>query len=369
MKVERFIRTWRNVVILMAVLVVVGILRAPIHKAIAQVPNFAYHILNSSNVIMNGATASATAASPNGSFYAVNDTNHIINTFGGTSNFDPTVPGPIGGTTSGTFQGTQVAIGPSVPTLFSGTTVVSNVTGPKLMITYNPTADNLGISLWLKSPATSPGNSVLPFAFTPVGNPTHPTVWLDESGGFYSKNFVVINGSANPILDAHGNLTTTADFPGFTDAYMFGIVPDLPGHPAMITSVTPSSGGTNNTDMVWCGKDSGTNSTAATTRFRLCIDGTGKLQWDAGTSASLSGATFDTTLQRVAAGALQVSNAIGATPVNLSTLPTCAAGTEGLYGTQNDAAVACVAGVTAAAGGTTHCALYCNGTNWVRTGL
>lgn len=52
----------------------------------------------------------------------------------------------------------------------------------------------------------------------------------------------------------------------------------------------------------------------------------------------------------------------------LSTFGTCNSTTEGLYATQSDAAVACVAGVTAAAGGSTHCGLYCNGSNWVRTG-
>ena len=55
---------------------------------------------------------------------------------------------------------------------------------------------------------------------------------------------------------------------------------------------------------------------------------------------------------------------------DLANLPTCSTGTnEGLYRTQDDSAVACVAGVTAAAGGSTHCALYCTASGWVRTGL
>jgi hypothetical protein len=57
------------------------------------------------------------------------------------------------------------------------------------------------------------------------------------------------------------------------------------------------------------------------------------------------------------------------TPAHLATFGTCNAGLEGTYQTQDDSAVACVAGVTAANGGTTHCGIYCNGSLWKRTGL
>lgn len=56
-------------------------------------------------------------------------------------------------------------------------------------------------------------------------------------------------------------------------------------------------------------------------------------------------------------------------PAHLAAFPACDVTTEGSYGTQDDSAVACVATITAVAGGSTHCQMYCNGTNWVRTGL
>lgn len=60
---------------------------------------------------------------------------------------------------------------------------------------------------------------------------------------------------------------------------------------------------------------------------------------------------------------------VGVQPETLASFPACASTSEGSFATQTDSAVACVAGVTAAAGGSTHCQMYCNGSNWVRTGL
>ena len=52
----------------------------------------------------------------------------------------------------------------------------------------------------------------------------------------------------------------------------------------------------------------------------------------------------------------------------LSIYGTCAAGQEGRTGTQNNSTAACSAGATATSAGTTHCAIYCNGTNWIQLG-
>lgn len=56
-------------------------------------------------------------------------------------------------------------------------------------------------------------------------------------------------------------------------------------------------------------------------------------------------------------------------PRPLANFGVCTSSLEGMHGTQSDSSVACVAGVTAGSGGTTHCEIRCNGTNWVRTGL
>jgi hypothetical protein len=63
------------------------------------------------------------------------------------------------------------------------------------------------------------------------------------------------------------------------------------------------------------------------------------------------------------------SNAgVGGTTAALSAYGTCNGTTEGLYGTQNNSTAACSAGVTATSAGTTKCAIYCNGTNWIQLG-
>jgi len=58
---------------------------------------------------------------------------------------------------------------------------------------------------------------------------------------------------------------------------------------------------------------------------------------------------------------------------HLSVFSTCASGIEGAHAVQDDAAVACVAGVLAAAGGSTHCEIVCHdkagtGYEWERSG-
>ena len=55
-------------------------------------------------------------------------------------------------------------------------------------------------------------------------------------------------------------------------------------------------------------------------------------------------------------------------PSTLANCGTCNVALEGAFCTQTDSAAACVAGVTAAAGGAIHCALYCNGSLWKRIG-
>lgn len=80
-------------------------------------------------------------------------------------------------------------------------------------------------------------------------------------------------------------------------------------------------------------------------------------------------ANGDTSLKRAGLGVFRVVNGIGGTPVALATLPACASGFEGVYGTQTDSTAACSAGATATAAGTTHCAIYCNGTNWKQLGF
>ncbi len=60
---------------------------------------------------------------------------------------------------------------------------------------------------------------------------------------------------------------------------------------------------------------------------------------------------------------------VGATPQALANFGTCNSSTEGLSGTETNSTAACAVGATATSGGTTHCRMYCNGTNWVQTGL
>ena len=53
----------------------------------------------------------------------------------------------------------------------------------------------------------------------------------------------------------------------------------------------------------------------------------------------------------------------------LATFGTCAPSVEGEMQTESNSTAACSLGATATSGGTTHCAIRCNGTNWIQTGL
>jgi hypothetical protein len=60
---------------------------------------------------------------------------------------------------------------------------------------------------------------------------------------------------------------------------------------------------------------------------------------------------------------------IKTTPAALSAFGTCNAGAEGTFGTQSNSTAACVLSATATSAGTIHCAIYCNGTNWIQLGF
>lgn len=53
----------------------------------------------------------------------------------------------------------------------------------------------------------------------------------------------------------------------------------------------------------------------------------------------------------------------------LSALGTCNATAEGGMATETNSTAACNAGATATSAGSTHCQVYCNGTNWIQTGF
>jgi hypothetical protein len=53
----------------------------------------------------------------------------------------------------------------------------------------------------------------------------------------------------------------------------------------------------------------------------------------------------------------------------LSTFGACGPSTEGEMQTQSNSTAVCSLGAMATSGGTTHCAVRCNGTNWIQTGL
>ena len=78
-------KIWSNFVIGLTIVGIgIGVFRAPLSKAVSAVSNKAYHILSSTNQIIDG-TASAVSAPPNGSFYALDHNNMIIDSFGGGS--------------------------------------------------------------------------------------------------------------------------------------------------------------------------------------------------------------------------------------------------------------------------------------------
>lgn len=60
---------------------------------------------------------------------------------------------------------------------------------------------------------------------------------------------------------------------------------------------------------------------------------------------------------------------VGSIPAHLSVFGTCNAAAEGRSATEDNSTVACLVGATATSAGTTHCQIYCNGTNWLQTGL
>jgi hypothetical protein len=58
------------------------------------------------------------------------------------------------------------------------------------------------------------------------------------------------------------------------------------------------------------------------------------------------------------------------TPIinTLANLGTCNTATTGHIAVQTNSTSACAAGATATSAGTTHCVVFCNGTNWIQTG-
>jgi hypothetical protein len=60
---------------------------------------------------------------------------------------------------------------------------------------------------------------------------------------------------------------------------------------------------------------------------------------------------------------------VGSSPAVLATFGTCNSAAEGRSATETNSTGACSAGATATSSGSTHCQIYCNGTNWLQTGL
>lgn len=74
-------KTWRNIVITLTVLVGLSIISIPVLHAFA--PAMYVSILNDSGAIINGATAGASVFAPHEYVSALDSTGHVINTFGG----------------------------------------------------------------------------------------------------------------------------------------------------------------------------------------------------------------------------------------------------------------------------------------------
>ena len=114
--------------------------------------------------------------------------------------------------------------------------------------------------------------------------------------------------------------------------------------------------------------------TVALALFAAFVFGVAHAQMSGG---SMNGSVYMNGNPIYGAGALTTSSTatvvgalgVGSTPAALATFGTCAAGKEGLFATETNSTAACAAGATATASGTTHCAIYCNGTNWVQLGI
>lgn len=60
---------------------------------------------------------------------------------------------------------------------------------------------------------------------------------------------------------------------------------------------------------------------------------------------------------------------LGQPPMPLANFGSCSGSLEGQPETETNSTAACSNGTTATSAGTTHCAIRCNGTNWIQTGL
>jgi hypothetical protein len=221
-------KIWRRFVIGLVILAGIGILRVPILRAVTAVPNFAYHILNDSNVIING-TASATTAKPNGSFYALDDTNHIINSFGGGSGgLATTAPtwmqNPAGGfetdpNNSVTLQGHHRYASTFTIPVGKTLTIARDLTYPD---GFGPAA-----ALWIEAPSCVIAGTIDGHALLPAES------WFGASGGGGGGDAAVNAGFAG------------ADSCSSTSPPAVAVVPVSPGTACASTSnqVVQSVGG------------------------------------------------------------------------------------------------------------------------------
>lgn len=331
-------KIWRNIVITLTVLVGLSIISIPVIHAFA--PAMYVSILNSSGAIINGATAGASVFAPHEYVSALDSTGHIINTFGGGGS----------GTVTSLTPGTGITLTPNPITATGSialTTPVSSANGGCGAANSCNTVNAQG--------AIAPAGSVS--CDMSLGNSCSFTT---------TSGTVTINVPTNGVVGVQYYLLwsasggTTVQYatatPGWRIwAYNSAADENPPG------SYTAVNGSTEAVAFHFDG-----------TNYRL--DAPPNVYGQRIKSAAFTGGTLSaTTINGTTgtySGILKSTVGTGTNPAAiLSTFGTCNSTTEGLYATQSDAAVACVAGVTAANGGSTHCAIYCNGTNWVRTGL
>ena len=182
----------------------------------------------------------------------------------------------------------------------------------------------------------------------------------------FIENVSLIGGTATGVTQA-GSHTNNQVFINVTASD--GATPIIPTHESVLTPNTNSG-----------------KSGFITGNLAYFVSGDANPQWEMSNNADALGhpglnmgvggsTAVDTQIYRDAAahvhvtGALQGTLGVGSVAAHLATFGTCNSAHEGIYATQDDSAVACVVGITAAAGGTTHCGMYCNGALWLRTGL
>lgn len=231
---------------------------------------------------------------------------------------------------------------------YGGATLASNATTP---FTVNATTGAIA-----SGAATVTGNSTVTGTFGVTGNTTL-TGTLSESGAA-----TLGSGTTNPFTVAAttGNVSTAGT---------------LACGATTVTGDLTASGNVTGGNLITGGgafSDSySTNTNVGTTLKGQIADGsTAVANVIDNTNALTTQGAKDLSVRsnNVEVAYVGFGGAIVSKPGTLAAIGTCTSATEGGMATETNSTGACSAGATATNAGTTHCQIYCNGTNWIQTG-